>query len=657
VAFISLVVWFLGIVSAYWWARYENYLAAVLPGGIFTLVIHLYDQFSRSRIWILAVYLLFAMVLLGYQYYLRNRESWRERRVFMMQESAFDLTRGMVVAASLFIFVAWTMPASQAGLDAATRAWRRITEPWRDVQEWFSNAVDALQGSSVRSSADFYGNRLPLGSGSPLSESVVFSVEAPELEEELPRYYWRGYIYDVYQNYTWYAAGGASADFSPSSDGLLIPDSSGRVPANFIFRTEIPQSLIYTATQPVWVSRPGRIQIVTTEAGEQDLLAWAAIPRLLAGEQYEVTASLINPSRQQLQEAGTAYPQWVTDRYLQLPEGFSPRISELAERITKELNTPYDKAAAITTYLRREIEYANPLPETPPEGEDPIEWILFDLKQGFCNYYAAAEVLMLRSIGIPARMAVGFAEGAFDQEANVYIVRGLNAHAWPEVYFPGIGWVEFEPTGNQEPLSRPNRPEDISRSEDDRTGGPLNNPDLRGDDPDFGLQALQLAEEIELAPDQPVPLNPLLYYIPVTIILVAAFWFVNHRYAVINRFPVFLQTAYERNGGNAPAWLANWARWTMLTPIQRSFETINRSLRLLGASPAFHDTPVERAESLSKKLPAAASSIEIVLNQHQASLFTPTPGNPGLAQRASLNIWYLTLKSIVQRFLYGRPIE
>jgi hypothetical protein len=95
----------------------------------------------------------------------------------------------------------------------------------------------------------------------------------------------------------------------------------------------------------------------------------------------------------------------------------------------------------------------------------------------------------------------------------------------------------------------------------------------------------------------------------------------------------------------------------MLTPIQRSFETINRSLRLLGASPAFHDTPVERAESLSKKLPAAASSIEIVLNQHQASLFTPTPGNPGLAQRASLNIWYLTLKSIVQRFLYGRPIE
>ncbi len=656
VAFISLVVWFLSIASGYWWTRHENYLAAVLPGGIFILVIHLYDQIYNGRIWLLAVYLLLAMLLLGHQYYLRNRESWRERRVFMMQESAFDLTRGMVIAASLFVIVAWTAPASQAGMDAATRAWNRLTEPWRDVQEWFSNAVESLEGSVVSRPSDFYGNHLNLGSGTPLSDEVLFSVQAPDIEETSPRYYWRGYVYDLYQNHDWYAAGGVSEEFSPSSAELRIPDSSERVTANFTFRIETQQSLLYTATQPVWVSRPGRVQIVSTESGEKDLLAWAAVPRLLVGEQYEVTASLINPSIQQLQDAGTEYPQWVTDRYLQLPEDFSPRIAELAGQITQELETPYDKATAITRYLRREIEYVNPLPEPPPAGVDPIEWVLFDLKQGFCNYYASAQVLMLRSVGVPARMAVGFAEGAFDEEANVYIVRSLNAHAWPEVYFPGIGWTEFEPTGNQSPLERPNRPEDASTTEDGQAG-PLNVPGLLNDDFIFGGREQPLEEGITPTADQPVTVNPLLYYLAAITLLIGILWILNNRYAVIDRVPVYLQSAYVRNGGRPPAWLANWARWALLTPIERSFETINRSLRLLGEPPAFYATPAERAKSLLKKLPVAANYIETLLVQHQASLFTPDPGHPGIARRASLNIWYLTLQSIIKRILYGRPID
>jgi hypothetical protein len=378
------------------------------------------------------------------------------------------------------------------------------------------------------------------------------------------------------------------------------------------------------------------------------------------GEQYEVTAALINPSIQLLQNAGTEYPQWVTDRYLQLPEDFSQRIAELAGQITQELETPYDKATAITGYLRREIEYANPLPESVPEGEDPVEWILFDLKQGFCNYYAAAEVLMLRSIGVPARMAVGFAEGAFDEEANVYIVRSLNAHAWPEVYFPGIGWMEFEPTGNQDPLVRPNRPEDAISPESLGEAGGLLNPLLNDD---LDIPGIRPSLEEGTGQDDPSSATGsqsvirLLFYWTFTVLLLASLWLLNRQYAIFNRIPIRLQAAYERNGGRAPAWLANWARWTMMSPIERSFETINRSLRLFGEPPAFYATPAERAKALLKKLPVAGDSIETLLSQHQASLFTPDPGHPGLARRASLNIWYLTLQSIVKRILYGRPIE
>ena len=92
--------------------------------------------------------------------------------------------------------------------------------------------------------------------------------------------------------------------------------------------------------------------------------------------------------------------------------------------------------------------------EAPPAGQDPLDWFLFHSKKGFCNYYATAEVLLLRSAGIPARMVVGFAQGEFDPP-NHYVVRQRDSHAWPEVYFPGIGWVEFEPTSNQAPLELP----------------------------------------------------------------------------------------------------------------------------------------------------------------------------------------------------------
>lgn len=659
VAFISLVIWIISLVSGYWWARHENYLVAVLPGGIFTLVIHLYDQFFNARIWFLAFYLFFAMVLLGQLYYLKNRESWRKRRVFEMQESAFDMTRGMIITAALFIFVAWTVPATQSGFESAIQQWQRITKPWRDAQEWFSNAVESLQSPVTHSPGELFSNRLSLGLGNPLTDTVVFAVEAPDLAEKPPRFYWRGYVYDLYQNNSWHTSESITGEFTPTDTELNFPKTDEQIVANFIIRTQISQSLLYLATQPEWVSRSGEIEYARTGSGEQDLLAWRAEPRLLPGEQYQVTAILTDPSRQQLQTAGTEYPQWVLDRYLQLPEDFSPRIADLANQITQDLETPYEKAIAITAYLRDEIVYTNPLTEAPPEDVDPLEWILFDSKEGFCNYYATLEVLMLRAVGVPARMAVGFAEGAFDEEANVYIVRSLDTHAWPEVYFPDYSWIEFEPTGNQNPLLRPNRPEDtpdsggvdgsaqdssgLDRAEDLLNTGPL---------PEEGTG------QDDVAPSTPgSPANNLILYTLLVAFLLATFWLLNRQYAVFDQIPTRLQTAYERNGGHAPAWLSNWSRWTRLTLIERSFETINRSLRLLGAPPAYSATPTERAKSLSKVLPVASSAIDSLLEQHQASLFTQEPGQPRLARRASLTIWLYTVQAIIQKFLYGAPIQ
>ena len=178
-------------------------------------------------------------------------------------------------------------------------------------------------------------------------------------------------------------------------------------------------------------------------------------------------------------------------RYLQLPDSFSARIRELAQQITAEEQTPFDKALAITRYLRENIVYETNI-SALPEGKDPLEWFLFDSQKGFCNYYASAEVLMLRSIGVPARLSVGFAEGEAIEGSDRFQVKYGDSHAWPEIYFPGYGWVEFEPTASQPMTSLlPDRVDTTSdenerqRDEGDESGFGLNNQlklDLEGDE-------------------------------------------------------------------------------------------------------------------------------------------------------------------------------
>jgi hypothetical protein len=91
----------------------------------------------------------------------------------------------------------------------------------------------------------------------------------------------------------------------------------------------------------------------------------------------------------------------------------------------------------------------------PPTDQDIADYFLFDLKKGYCDYYATTMVVMARSVGLPARLVAGYASGTYIPTTATYIVRGADAHAWTEVYFDDIGWVEFEPTASQPEIARP----------------------------------------------------------------------------------------------------------------------------------------------------------------------------------------------------------
>ena len=265
---------------------------------------------------------------------------------------------------------------------------------------------------------------------------------------------------------------------------------------------------------------------------------------------------------------------------------------------------------------------------------------------------------MLRSLGIPARLAVGFAEGARvenERTGDEYIVRKLDAHAWPEVYFPGIGWVEFEPTGSQPALDRPFPPRD-----EIETGGPIQNL-LQRDDLENTREDLRgLQEEGDIAlPEQTEvqPVNPSLYLIPLFIAFAALIVYFSRRYSVPERIPVLLRASYERAGAQTPKWILNWERWVHISAVERSFESVIFALRLLYNPMPMDATPVERAKGLTKLLPKVKNEIAALLDEHQTSLYTSREADVLRARRAAFNIRLQALRERIRYIFEGRPIE
>jgi Transglutaminase-like superfamily len=309
-------------------------------------------------------------------------------------------------------------------------------------------------------------------------------------------------------------------------------------------------------------------------------------------------------------------------------------IQTLAEQITNGQSRPYDQAETITNYLRKTIQYSTTIP-SPPLGEDPAVWVLFDYKKGFCNYYASAEVLMLRSIGIPARMAVGFAEGESpndlsDNKKLSYTVLERDAHAWPEVYFPGIGWVEFEPTVNQNPIVRPQTKSQIAAQQNNSSNVNSNQPKENPSGPSANPVIFNIPGEI--------------LFIGFSLLFAGLIVFAFHRYHLLHQAPVYLSNGLERIGVLTPSWINAWMNWNQMTSVEHSFASINLSLKWLGSPQPISATAAERAAQLAKLLPSATTYIEMVAFEHQTALFTRRSADLTRARRAGMIIIFLTLR-------------
>jgi len=689
--------WLISVHAGYALTRHGDGWQAILPAGLAMFVIHSFDPANTGRIWYLAIYLFFSLILIARMTFLHQHNRWQESRTALPPHISLDFIRYTILAAFLIVMFAWTAPALANALPQASKAWRPVRTAWYDTINRFENAFASLR-SSMFVYTGVYGDTTVLGRGATLSDAQIFRATVPQEIPQGVRLYWRARTYETYNNGEWVSGLYKSYPFDPQAENLPAWLGTGRWLGRFKIMSAVPIATLFVPAQPIWVSRSGKVEYATNPDKTVDIADFSASPMVGPGETYEILATVANPSVVEMRQAGTDYPDWVHQRYLQLPKSITPRTRQLAEQITSGLVTPYDKVIAITNYLRRNIQYVETIEEEPPTNQEVIDWFLFDEKKGFCNYYSTAEIVMLRSLGIPARWAVGYAQGeplentATDATSNTltYLIRQKNSHAWPEVFFPNIGWVEFEPTATQPEIQRletrtdPNNAaltdaeelallrqekEDQLRLLREQSGNqnPATAAPTSSQRNYYWLAAL-LAGMILLL----LALRNLPYFgLPAASILLQSFFIragirppnLVDRWAEraesapkpkTIRLPaaaILLERLFLKLRLKPPKTLSRWARQAELPPLSKAYMEINRSLNMFGKPAKLTDTPAERADNLGRMVPSTETPARNLVAEYQLGAFSQQPANLPLAQKSASEIRRLSLSAYFRRLL------
>jgi transglutaminase-like putative cysteine protease len=266
-----------------------------------------------------------------------------------------------------------------------------------------------------------------------LLDTLMFQVWVEDDPKSTVHGYWRTHIYQEYTGRGWLGGNVLPQRFGA---GQRIEPSAGKDRVFLTIRAEgiYPRKRMVYANQIVWASQPVTAYLRESPEGTVDLSSVT-----ISAQVYQVESARPSASVVDLQASGDVYPSWVADRYLQLPEGVPQRVIDLAAEITSNRTDPYARAVAIEKYLRQ-FPYTLDIPG-PPADQDVADYFLFELQQGYCDYYATTMVVLARSIGLPARVVSGYRGGELDETTGAIQVAGDNAHSWVEVYFNGIGWI------------------------------------------------------------------------------------------------------------------------------------------------------------------------------------------------------------------------
>ncbi len=444
----STLIWGTAVWAAWAVRRRREPIAAVLP--ILTLM-GISFAISRGRPSSFVIPLGTTLLLMAFASHDVRVRQWNQDGIDSPEGKTSSLA--IIVIPIAVVLTAAAALAQSFSLIRIVNVFEGIAGSGAGAERSLADSLGLFRGSAAETGIESVmipglPNRHLIGSGPELSEQVVMEVTVANLplEGPTPGFRWRALTYDQYQGRGWQTSSLILEDF-PAGELIDAPES----PSDLVVRQWIRAigdlgGLAYSAGSPAVLDQ--EVQVAWRDK-ELDAFALTIVEPL-----YQIESIVSQAGQAELRSAGTEYPDWVRETYLALPAGVPDRVLALGRDLTATSATPVDRALAIETYLRA-IPYTLDIPE-PPIDRDIVDYFLFDLQMGYCDYYASSMVVLARAAGLPARLVVGYATGTPQRTEGTirYIVTEAEAHSWVEVYFPEIGWVEFEPTGGRPAIER-----------------------------------------------------------------------------------------------------------------------------------------------------------------------------------------------------------
>lgn len=623
--FLSFLIWATGYFSTWFILRRHNAWVAICIGTLF-VVINL-SNLPASYYYFFGLYFAAAVFLVLWTRIIKQNNVPGHTTGITKRSLFYLLTviLCIIVATVTFARIVPDMRIPQLQTFIATKML------WiQDLEDSFLNlfaevpSKQPLSTSSTRQDIEF-------GPVWKEKDQVDFTILSPQPS------YWRINVYDTYTSQGW--------TNRPVTDNLLatgIPWENvdaivGAETITYTVVTNIKTDALLTAGN--FVSSDTSVLVGAIDG---DVIS-VTTPRVLSpGEQYTVTSSIASPSSEALALVSEGYPSSVAFQYTRLPADFPSEIKSLSKEITKDATTPYQKVTAIDNYLSQ-FPYSQEI-EAPPEDADGVQYFLYNQKSGFCLYFASAMVVMLRSVDVPARLAVGYVPGEFGQEEGEYILRNKHYHAWPQVYFNGYGWVDIEATPSSG--GSPVNVETPFVSSVTNPENPRSDVNVQWQDPEYlmWLYGFSLDEPVV---ESPTSLTPSSFWSRFNRALIALIIAVGALILLFVARLVFRSVFYR--------WLWRVDREEMAS---RVYSRMCRLASLVGLEPEPQQTPREFADKLVIALPEQATALNDIIRIYTENKFSPRKGRLGLAQeqiilyaRSSVYIGLLQRLGLVKKLL------